>query len=56
MCLYTDTSITPSHPSQLALDHSLRRSEMMEMTNVWAVRASNVPRAGDTGVPNPGRV
>lgn len=22
---------------------------------MWAVRASNVPRAGDTGVPNPGR-
>ncbi|XP_064406561.1 uncharacterized protein LOC135351490 isoform X2 [Halichondria panicea] len=31
--------------TELALDHSLRRSEIMEMTNVWAVRASNIPRA-----------
>ena len=41
---------------QLALDDSLLRNDMMEIKDVWSIRASNMPRAGDSSVPNPGRV
>lgn len=39
---------------QLALDGSFIRSEMKEELGVWIVRASNIPRAGDSSVCNPG--
>ena len=40
--------------TQLSLDNSLFRSDMIQMKDVWLVRACNIPKAGDYGVPNPG--
>jgi len=40
---------------QLSLDGSLIHSDMMEIKDVWLLHASNVPRAGDSCVPHPGR-
>ena len=55
---FSSLSSPPHHPSpllcKLSLDNSFIRSDMMQMKDVWSVRASNVPRAGDSGVPNPG--
>ena len=47
-----DASITMT---ELALDNSFIRGDMVHMKDVWTIRAINIPHPKDLGVPNPGQ-
>ena len=41
--------------TELSLDSSFVRSDMIQLKDVWIIRASNIPHPDDLGVSNPGK-
>ena len=40
--------------TELSLDNSFIKSDLVQMKDVWIIRGSNIPHPWDLGVPNPG--